>query len=422
MSARLDPGPPAPVRLLTLTSLYPSAAQPTLGLFVEQRLRALVAAGGVAARVIAPVPWFPGRSAVFGRYGQMARVPAREVRHGIAIDHPRFPVIPKIGMTIGPWLLERALRHSVRAALAAERVDLIDAHYFFPDGVAAVMLGRRYRRPVVITARGSDINLVGQYRLARGLMRWAARQSAAVICVSRALAEAMAKLGIHAREVAVLPNGVDLAAFRPVDQESARARLGLRGPTLLSVGNLIDIKGHHLALAAVAAVPAVRLVIIGDGPMRVALHEQARRLGIEDRVSLLGALPQERLPEYYAAADALVLMSAREGMPNVVLEALACGTPVLATPVGGIPEILTGPDGGVLLAERSAPALVSAIARLLGAPPDRTAVRRHAERFGWGPIVDAQVRLYRRVLERGIRPPANLSRPDPPDGLDRTPE
>ena len=153
------------MRILTFTSLYPNAVQPHSGVFVENRLRHLVSEGSVEARVIAPVPWFPWRGNAFGRYAIMARVPAEERRFGITVLHPRYPLIPKIGMTTAPFLMYAAIR-SVAAELmeSGYDFDLIDAHYFFPDGVAAAMLGIWLDRPVVITARGTDINLIPRYR------------------------------------------------------------------------------------------------------------------------------------------------------------------------------------------------------------------------------------------------------------------
>src|SRR5262249_42318351 len=149
------------LRVLTLTTLYPNKAQPHHGVFVENRLRHLVASGRVEARVMAPVPWFPLQGRSFGSYGVFASVPAREERHGVSIDHPRYPVIPRIGMSAAPWLLYRAIKGPMRRLIASGvTFDLIDAHYFYPDGVAAVMLAREFGLPVSITARGTDLNLI----------------------------------------------------------------------------------------------------------------------------------------------------------------------------------------------------------------------------------------------------------------------
>ena len=158
------------MQILTFTTLYPSAARPQHGIFVETRLRKLVESGRITARVVAPCPWFPFVSTRFGEYGAMARVPHREVRHGIEIEHPRYPLPPKIGMSMAPLALFAAALPALRREITEGRdFELIDAHYFYPDGVAAVMLGRALDRPVVVTARGSDVNLIADYALPR---RW----------------------------------------------------------------------------------------------------------------------------------------------------------------------------------------------------------------------------------------------------------
>jgi glycosyltransferase involved in cell wall biosynthesis len=385
------------VRILTFTTLYPNAAQPQHGLFVEQRLRQVLRTGELGARVVAPVPWFPLRSPRFGSYARYAAVPACERRHEIEVQHPRYLVVPKIGMSVTPWFLARA---GVRAARQGEDFDLIDAHYFYPDGVAAVLMARRLDKPVVITARGSDVNLLTQFALPRRWIRWAALYAAAVITVSGALKKELMRLGIPGSKITVLRNGVDLDFFRPLERELARARLGWRGRTVLCVGNLLRSKGQDIAIGAVARLPDTELVIVGDGPERRALESLARSLNVAARVRFAGALAQEDLVRYYAAADALVLPSEREGWPNVLLEALACGTPVVASRVGGTAEIVRAEEAGALVVDRSAAAFADALQRLFASPVDRAATRRYAEKFGWDETARAQRELYRAVLER----------------------
>ena len=160
------------MKLLTFTTLYPNAIQPHHGVFVENRLRHLIASGEVTSRVLAPVPWFPFRNPRFGQYADFARVPDEEERHGIRISHPRFGLIPKIGMTLAPHLLYRAARReAARIRSSGYEFDVIDAHYFYPDGVAAAMLARDLDKPLVITARGTDLNLIPKYAAPRRMIR-----------------------------------------------------------------------------------------------------------------------------------------------------------------------------------------------------------------------------------------------------------
>jgi len=390
------------MRILTFTTLYPNAAQPQHGVFVENRLRKLVASDAVEARVLAPVPWFPFASARFGRYAAFARAPRAEVRHGIAIDHPRYPVIPKLGMTLAPGFLYRAAARALRGLIAAgERFDLIDAHYFYPDGVAAARLGEAFDLPVAITGRGTDLNLIPhENAAARRMIRATAMRADGLIVVAGALKTRLAALGIPEARIAVLRNGVDLDLFRPRDRVRVRADLGLDGPVILSVGHLIPRKGHDLVIAALASLPELCLLIAGSGPEEAALRSLADRLGVSARVRFLGAVAHEALPEIYSTADALVLASSREGWPNVLLEAMACGTPVVATAVDGSPEVVAAPAAGRVVETRSAEALAEGIRALLAAPPARAETRAYAENFGWEETTRGQIALFERILAR----------------------
>ena len=211
------------LKILTFTTLYPSCVRPNHGVFVENRLRHLLASGEVDARVVAPVPWFPFRSARFGGYAQFAQTPHHENRSGVDIIHPRYPLIPKLGMVGAPWMLYRAVRPTVRRLIdAGFDFDVIDAHYFYPDGVAAVMLARHFGKPVVVTGRGTDLNLIPQYRIPRHMISRAAARASGLITVCQALKDELIKLGTPAERVRVLRNGVDLNLFRPWDREESK--------------------------------------------------------------------------------------------------------------------------------------------------------------------------------------------------------
>ncbi|TPG61076.1 glycosyltransferase family 4 protein [Roseomonas nepalensis] len=389
------------LRLLTFSTLFPSASRPSHGVFVENRLRHLVAGGEAEATVLAPVPWFPSRSPRFGEWARHAAAPRLETRHGLAVHHPRYLAIPRVGMSAAPFLLyDAAARALTRMVEEGLRFDAIDAHYLYPDGVAAVWLGRRFGKPVVITARGSDTSLLPRYAVPGRLIREVAIAGAdALISVSAGLAEGLHALGAPREKVTVLRNGVDLGAFAPRDRAAARAALGLgEGPVLLSVGLLIERKGHHHVIAALRDLPGHTLLIAGEGPERGALLALAERCGVGDRVLLVGPQPHGRLPEFYSAADALVLASSREGWANVLLEAMACGTPVVASPAWGSREAVSSPAAGLVLDETTPEAIAAGVRRLLAAPPSRADTRAYAERFGWDETTAGQVSLFRRVL------------------------
>ena len=388
------------MRILTLTTLFPNTIQPAFGVFVETRLRRLVATGEVEARVVAPVPWFPLAGSAFGSWGVHARVPRHEVRHGIQVLHPRYLVVPRIGWRFTPRTLFRAaLRGAEAMRSSGFDFELIDAHYFFPDGVAAVRLAERLGVPVVITARGTDLNLIPDHAGPRRAIVDAGKRAQGVITVCKALADRAAELGMDPAKIHVLRNGVDLELFLPPkDRGATRERLGFDGPTLISVGHLIPRKGHDLLVRALPALPGVRAVIVGSGPEEARLRALAAEHGVADRVRFTGDVPHAELRDWYGAADALVLASSREGWANVLLEAMACGTPVVATDVWGTPEVVAAPEAGILMAERSPEGLAEAARRLLAAPPDRAATRAYAERFDWGPTTQGQLDLFRKIL------------------------
>lgn len=397
------------MKILTFTTLFPNAAKPHHGIFTETTLRHQLATGEVQAKVVAPVPWFPFAHPMFGEYGLLARAPQVETRVGVEVCHPRYLLMPKVSMHVAPFTLARAARPVIARMLdEGYDFDVIDAHYFYPDGVAAVMLGKYFNKPVVISALGTDINLIPKYALPRRMIRWAGEQAAAMITVCEALRTEMIRFGMDGSRITTLRNGVDLTLFQPVDRAATRVRLGLDGFTLLSVGHLDPRKGHDHVIGALAELPDVRLLIAGSGPDRKKLEACAAAAGVAERVTFLGPLPQATLRDYYGAADALVLASSREGWANVLLEAMACGTPVVASDVWGTPEVVCTPAAGVLMASRTAHGVADGVRRLRARYPDHAATRAYAEGFSWADTTRGQIRLFRQAAQRTV-PAAALS-------------
>jgi teichuronic acid biosynthesis glycosyltransferase TuaC len=387
---------PVLLRVLTMTTLYPSAVSPRHGIFVETRLRKLREIAPIDLQVVAPVPWFPVAWKAAGRYATYAATPHDELRDGIHVRHPRYLSLPKVGMALQPASLASA---SLRAAeeLRADGwlCDVIDAHYLYPDGVAAAALAKRLGRPFVVTARGSDVNLIAQMPAPRRRILAALRQAGRVIAVSEALKGELIRIGVPDAQVEVLRNGVDVRLFKETERETTRRRFGAgRVPLIASVGNLLPEKGHDLVLRAAHRVDGAIVVIVGRGPERDRLGVIAKRLGMDGRVHFIENVPQGELAAIYSAADALALGSVREGWPNVVLEAMACGTPVVAVAVGGVGEILVDPVAGELVGTRRESDFADALWRVLRRNTDRTLVRMHASKFSWDPVV----RRYYEIL------------------------
>ena len=391
----------ARIRTLLFSSLYPSTVRPIHGIFVETRLRELLKTGQVQAKVVAPVPWFPSKSPRFGEYAQFAATPRFEHRNGLDVHHPRYLLLPKVGMNLAPYTMALGALSTVRR-LQREGFDfdLIDAHYYYPDGVAAGLLAKWLGKPFFVTARGTDLNLIPEYPFPRKLILKTASAASGSIGVCKALIDSLEQLGADPVKLHTLRNGVDLERFTPEPRELARQRLGLQtqGPYLLSVGHLIERKGHHIAIEALVALPGVTLLIAGSGPEERALKSLASRLGVSDRVHWAGVVPQAELRWWYSAADVLTLCSSREGWANVLLEAMACGTPVIATDIWGTSEVVSSEAAGRLMERRDARALADAWHDLMSAMPARAATRQYAEGFSWNATTQGQLQLFESVV------------------------
>ncbi len=376
------------MKVLTFTSLYPNNIWPNHGVFIKERMERFAALEGCSLKVVAPVPYFP-RVKINWRW-RYSQVLPQEIRDGIEVHHPRYCITPKVGMTLYGLMMFVSVLATVKKIQADFDFDLIDAHYVFPDGFAAVLLGWYFRKPVVISARGSDINQYANFPLIRLMLRYTLGKAQSVIAVCQALKDAMIDLGIAAGKIIVIPNGVDHGKFFPVPQAEAREKLGL--PTdkriILSVGGLVPRKGFDVLIKALGHLTGKRpagdfyLAIVGDGPARGSLEQLAASLGLGQIVRLVGAVPHEQLNSWYSAADLFCLVSDREGWPNVLLESLACGTPVVATNIWGVPEIIRSNSVG-LLTERTEQAVAAALARAFETPWVADDVTAYAKQHSW---------------------------------------
>lgn len=272
--------------------------------------------------------------------------------------------------------------------------ECIDSHYVYPDGFAAILLGRVLGIPVFLSARGTDINVFPTYRLIRPMIRWSLKKAAGIVAVSAALREQIVRLGISSEMVKVIVNGVDPNRFFVSDRAAARAQLGIRqgGEVIVSVGSLIPAKSHDLLIRAVAQLRSkagwrTSLYIVGEGPLRNRLKALIDELDLSEQAYLIGGQSNETVQQWFNAADLSVLVSAREGMPNVVLESLACGTPVLATRVGGVPEVLVSEQLGILV-EPSVEAIAAGIERALNSKWHREVISRHAQTRTWDSVAE----------------------------------
>jgi len=392
------------MNILTISSLYPNNKDPKHGIFVETRLRQLVAHyPEVKPVVIAPVPWFPFSNKVFGEYAKYAGVKYCEERHGITIYHPKYLVLPKIGMYLTPKLMANAIEKVIEKLIGEGRqFDIIDGHYFFPDGVAITKVANKFSLPFTCTARGTDINLIPQLPKAKRLIQGVFEKADHLMAVCKALADEMLVVGAPSEKVTALRNGVDLTLFKSSteqEQMALKASFDIDTELVMSVGWLIERKGHYLVIEALQQCPDVTLAIAGNGPDEANLKSLVDKLGLKNRVRFLGALSQPELSRWFRAADATVLASSREGWANVLLESMASGTPVVATNVWGTPEVVAEFDAGELV-ERNSDSIANGILNVLSNKRNRLDTRAYAEKFDWQATSDGQMNIFNSIIRK----------------------
>jgi teichuronic acid biosynthesis glycosyltransferase TuaC len=383
-----------PLRVLVFSTVFPSPVHPTHGLFVWQRIRPL--ARQAELHVVAPV----------SIWRSPTRLPTRE-EDGVIIHHPRFVYVPLVLKCLdGVSLFVSSVATIVR--LRREfRFDLIDAHFSFPDGFAAVLLGLCFRCPVVITERGTLIPL-SRYRVRRWMANWALRRASRVIAVASPLARRVIEAGLPADRVTIIGNGVDSERFHPGDRSAARARFGIPAETrlLVSVGHLSRRKGFDRVLRAFAALagtrPELRLAIIGgpglEGDEQRPLTTLARDLGVSDRVMFTGAKPPDVVAAWLAASDLFVFASDYEGSPNVLWEALATGRPVVTGDVGDASRIVP-PHGGIVYDDpHDIDQLTRAIVDALDRQWNESEIRSYVEQNTWDAVAVRVVDQWRRAI------------------------
>jgi len=381
------------LKVLTFSSLWPNKIQPLHGLFVRERIKML--AELCELRVVAPVPWFPPFHILGKRYYQYSQVPLYEKQANLDVYHPRHLIIPKILKSIDGYLMFISLRpffYKIRQKFA---FDIIDAHWAYPDGYAAGLLAREFGVPYTVTVRGDDITVFAQ-ELGRGRMiRKALDHAEKVFAVCAKLRHQVINLGISPKKVGVTENGVDCSRFHAIPKLEARKYLRLPSDTkiILSVGHLCERKGFHLIVQAFNCFFKRKLdngnlvlVIVGgdaeEGTFKHILVKEIARYGLQKAIHLVGAKNPEELPYWYSSADFFCLASSREGWPNVILESLACGTPVVATTVGGIPEIICTDRIGILV-ERTTESIGRGITVALNKEWDREYIEEYAKQYSW---------------------------------------
>ncbi|RMH38128.1 MAG: glycosyltransferase family 4 protein [Deltaproteobacteria bacterium] len=392
------------MRILFLSALYSSAARPQAGVGNGRIVRAM--RPHAALRLVVPVPWYPEIAARRSpRLRAERAVPREEIDDdGSAILHPRIAHIPRVGRSLYPALYAASLARTLRREVDRFRPDAILTAWAYPDGVAAVALGRHLGLPVVMRVMGSDINDYAQQALRRPQIAWGVRHAARIIAVSRALADECGTLGAASDRIDYVPTGVDRAVFHPVDRDDARRQLGLPpvgdARVVVVPGRLSPEKGVLVFLDAWRQCdPSWRAVLVGDGPQRADIERRIAELGLGDRVQLAGFQPESRMKLYYAAADAACLPSFEEGWPDVLVESFACGCPWVASDVGGVADVLALTGAGYLVPPRDPGALAARLRDALARTWDRAAIARAMDPY----TLDETAQRYVESCARAAR-------------------
>jgi glycosyltransferase involved in cell wall biosynthesis len=398
------------MRVLVSTGIFPNRSDTTRGVYVYQQVAALARRDEV--RVVAPVPFIP-RGLTSRRYRPFADVPRRDTLSGIDVRYPRYVVIPRVLRFLHGYFVYACTLPAHARAVRAGRPQVVVSFFAYPYGFAAVLVARTFGLPVVVSCRGSDINHLAKPFLHRRLIAWSLRRCRAVLAVSRALSDEIAALGVERARIHVVPNGIDATRFRGEDRTQARRALGLdpAGPLAVCVSRLSREKGIDLLVDAIARCERrdLRCVVVGDGPEAPALSAQRDRLGLGSRVQLVGRRPHDEVPRWMSAADVVVLASRSEGHPNALVEALACGRPVVAPRVGGVPDVVTSPALGVVVEAEDPDALARGLEAALSQTWDENRLAATACLRSWEHVAGELHEILAAAAGESSPAPAGLA-------------
>jgi teichuronic acid biosynthesis glycosyltransferase TuaC len=394
------------LRVLVISRLYPRPSDPVLGIFIEEEVKEL--SRRCQIKVMAPIPWFLPLK-FFKKWYAYTRIPAHEIREGIEVFRPRTIILPRnflfslLGLSCYLSLL--------RCAREIEKgfpFDLIHAHTVYPDGFAAVMLGRALKRPIVITIHGGDVTMYFKRYLWRKLGLWALSNADQVIAVSDSLCRMVVEeYGTEGDKVTVIPNGIDITRFVPMPRDEALAKLGLEDEVsrILFVGGIERSKGIDYLLRAAKRLMEtfhrpVQFLLVGEGRYEQGAKLLAKELGIAGAVTFAGKRPNTEIPLWINACDLVALPSLSEGFGVVLIEAMACGKPVVATRCGG-PEDTVNAGTGILVSPGNEAALAKALQEVLSNRHqfDPKKIRQHAvDNYAYDRIASRILGVYRQVL------------------------
>ncbi len=394
--------------LVVFSSLFPSPANPGAGLFIRERMFRV--GRRLPVTVISPQPWFPLQGLIRHFRSNYRPMPPRElVQEGITVFYPRFLSFPGVFRWLDGLSMAVASYALMRQLLREGQAHIIDAHFAYPDGYAATLLGKWLGLPTTITLRGTEPRTAGYWIRGR-LQRKAMMRADRVFSVADSLRSLALSVGVSENRTLTVGNGVDVEKFHPIARDEARKTLNLSVelPVLVSVGGLVRRKGFHRVIELmpdllVNGVTPHLLVVGGPGPegdWSERLHGLVRKLGLESNVHFLGFQSPEKLKMILSAADVFVLATSNEGWANVFLEAMACGLPVITTDVGGNREVVNDARLGSVVPFGDMEALRAAVQQALECQWDRDFILGYAKANTWDQRVTTLVSHYRTICRQ----------------------
>lgn len=354
------------MRILFFSSVFPQPHNPLRGIYSLYLCRALSRTHAVT--VVAPWSWVD-RLRYNLRGTGIAQGEAPELEQ-FAIRYPSYYYPPRVMRSTYGWWMWGSVRKTMQSVLSRFQPECIVSYWTFPDGEVAVRAAREHGIPCAVMVGGSDVLLMTQCHRRKKQISRVLNEADAVVPVGADLRESILRLGIPIEKTHIVPRGVDTTLFSPGNRQEARRRLGIpeRKQVLLYVGNMVPLKGIDVLLAACELLfrenADLQLYLIGDGSSRNQLETESHLRGIASITRFIGPVAHSTLPNWYRAANVTVLPSRSEGVPNVLRESLACGTPFVASRVGGIPELAKDPISTLVPPENPA-ALAAGISRTL---------------------------------------------------------
>jgi len=388
--------------VLVFSSLFPNSAAPNNGLFIRERMFRV--SKHVDLTVISPIPWFPGQDFLRLFKKNYRPQPNKiEIQQGITVYFPRFLSFPGIMRNLDAFMMFICCFSLVRRLIKEYRIEIIDSHFTYPDGLAATWLAKKLTLKSIITLRGTEVTHSKNAGRRKQLLK-AWDQADRLFTVSNSLCQHDIAMGADTEKFTVIGNGIDTEKFKPIEKNVAKKQIGIETNTvvLITVGGLVERKGFHRVVACIPELlkrhPKLLYLLVGstnaEGNFEPQIRALAKKLNVTDKVRFLGTLKPEELSTPLSAADVFVLSSSNEGWANVILEAMACGTPVIATDVGGNAEVVISEELGKIVPFGNHEALLQALQTTLQQEWNTNTLTGYAQDNHWDHRVNMILQEY----------------------------